>query len=194
MSYGTLCELAGVAEPFVPTLILEDDVLPTEQYRSQFELPADADAVYLGISNCSISSECDSYVYGVSYNDVPGWSNVKQVYNMLAMHALLLCSRRFAFFCARACTYAVAHTALGKEMVWDVPVARRLSRFKVYAFDAPFFYQNGAVGGNERSTRLKLSDAVRYKMSPNEPSHWRVFECFDYTVDQEKRQYRSPRL
>jgi len=171
--YGAICEAFAARENFVPGIILEDDVSPTAHFQQLIQVPADADAVYLGLSNCSISPDRDMFQTGAVWRETK-LPDIVQLLNMLSSHALLLCSRRYAVFMAKAMSYAAA-----KNMHYDIPVARRMHRFNVYAPRAPFFYQDAQVGGNEGATRVVLSQIKRLDFVQAEPPDWRLFGAYD---------------
>jgi len=72
-----------------PVLVLEDDVVPTEDWYSVLEVPDDADLVYLGVSNWGyvrpdMSRSYHGVVIGSQHDE-----NFKRVYNMCSTHAIL---------------------------------------------------------------------------------------------------------
>jgi hypothetical protein len=171
--YGAICEAVARRDEFAPALVLEDDAVPTANFRQQFQVPSNVDAVYLGLSSCSISPDRDEFQVGACWKEteLPG---VVRLLNMLSLHAVLICSRRYAVFMAKALAYAA-----GKNIVWDIPVARRMHRFNVYALREPFFYQDGRVGGNEAATRVTLSQIKRLDFVKDEPPGWELFGAYD---------------
>jgi hypothetical protein len=171
--YGAICEAIARREEFVPVLVLEDDAIPTAHFRANVTVPSDADAVYLGLSSCSISPDKDEFQLGACWKETPLLAVVR-VLNMLSLHAILICSRRYAVFMAKATAYAA-----GKNIAWDIPVARRMHRFNVYAPRSPFFYQDGRVGGNEAATRVSLAQIKRLDFVRDEPPGWELFGAYD---------------
>lgn len=171
--YGAICEALAARDNFIPGLILEDDVSPTAHFNRVVIAPADADAVYLGLSSCSAAPDRDSFQPGICWQEtaVPG---IVRLLNMLSLHAVLICSRRYAVFMAKALAYAA-----GKNMHYDIPVARRMHRFNVYASAEPFFYQDAAVGGNAAATRVSLAQIKRLNFTPDEPPGWELFGAYD---------------
>lgn len=173
VSYGAICEAIARKDPFTPVLVLEDDVNVTPHFKAEFSVPEDVDAVYLGLSACSVSPDKDYFQNGICWNNVPD-TNVRRVLNMLSTHAILICSRRYAVFAAKA-----AATAAAKKIIWDIPFARRLSRFNVYAFNEPFFYQDSTVGGNEAATRITMDSVKRLDFFEQDPPGWELFGFYD---------------
>lgn len=171
--YGAICEAIARREEFVPVLVLEDDAVPGAHFRASITVPSDVDAVYLGLSACSISPDKDEFQLGVCWKET-SLPDIARLLNMLSTHAVLICSRRYAVFMTKAMAYAA-----GKNIVWDIPVARRMHRFKVYAPREPFFYQDGRVGGHEATTRVSLSQIKRLDFVRDEPPGWELFGAYD---------------
>ena len=176
LSFGRLYEQLAVAEPFTPTLICEDDIWLTENYKPVIEFPDDADAVYLGLSYCSSPPDDDSYTPGIQSAAVPGFSDMVQLHNMLSTHAVLVCSRRFALFGVRACAYTLGHLSANRNLVWDLAFSRRLADYNVYAYKNPLFFQDSRVGGNEAATKISFENIPVRTAPSGEPEHWKFFD------------------
>lgn len=177
LSYGAICERLSLQEPFEPALVLEDDVALGDGFRHEISFPADADAVYLGVSVLSAAEDTDEAVWGAVVDEVSGWPNLVRPLNMFGLHAVLFCSRKFAAFGVKACAYCAGLAAVSDAPAhWDIPIARRLPHFMTYAFRNPLFFQDAAVGGQEHHTRaLLLSNGpnVRPDTATREPIRWR---------------------
>lgn len=174
--YGAICEAAARRDEFVPVLVLEDDAVPSAHFKRTFNAPVNADAIYLGLSNCSPTFRGDGdydFQVGACWENTQ-LPNLVRLLSMLSSHAILICSRRYAVFMAKALSYAA-----GKNIAWDIPIARRMSRFNVYALREPFFYQDGKVGGNEAATRITLSQIKRRPFVEEEPAGWELFGAYD---------------
>jgi hypothetical protein len=150
---------------FQPVLVLEDDVNITQWFEStQIDVPADADACYLGVSSCSavINNECSTV--GIQYDrceDHPQWV---RLYNMLSLHAFLVMSRRWMLQLLRCMMVANVY-----DMHFDMPVARTMYLHKVYAAHAPLFCQDASLGGNEEYTRLTFDQIPRLTFTISSP-------------------------
>jgi len=126
-----------------PVLILEDDIAPTSNYVDIFDLPDDADALYLG-----------TCVYGL----VPDWKNRRMFYdpiwlgrpenlgvyknlyrihNMLSAHAVIYISQKYKEYCYNAIEYCIL-----ENMPVDVIFADIMKKFNIYAVDSPVFFQD----------------------------------------------------
>jgi len=176
LSFGRLYEDIALAEPFVPTLILEDDINYTASFKPTIEYPDDADAVYLGLSHCSSPPTEDAYTLGIIYGEVPGYPEMIRLQNMLSTHAVLVCSRRFALFGVRACAYTLGHLSANRNLVWDLAFSRRLSDYRVYAYKNPLFFQDSSVGGNEAATKISFEQIPQRTVPAGEPDHWKLFD------------------
>ena len=176
LSFGRLYEDIALAEPFVPTLILEDDVGCAASFRSVIEYPDDADAVYLGLSHCSSPPANDTYTPGIIFGEVPGYPEMIRLQNMLSLHAVLVCSRRFALFGVRACSYTLGRLSADSNLVWDLAFSRRLSDYRVYAYKNPLFFQDSSVGGNEVATKISFDQLPQRTAPVGEPDHWKLFD------------------
>lgn len=177
LSFGRLYETIAAADPFVPTLICEDDIALTEYYRPVIEFPDDADAVYLGLSHCSSPPDNDTYTLGILSESVLGFPEMIRLRNMLSLHAVLVCSRRFALFGVRACAYTLGHLSANSNLVWDLAFSRRLADYRAYAYKQPLFFQSSVVGGNEAATKITFDDIPARTAPAGEPAHWQFFDA-----------------
>lgn len=178
LTFGRLYESLAAAESFQPTLILEDDVGLTADYTPVIEFPDDADVVYLGLSHCSSPPATDTYTLGIESAPVMGFPEMIQLHNMLSLHAVLVCSRRFAVFGARACAYTLGRMSADENLVWDLAFSRRLRDYRAYAYKRPLFFQVAAVGGNEAATRICFDQLPPRTAPAGEPDHWARFDSF----------------
>ncbi len=115
-----------------PFLLLEDDV--EAQGLREFEIPADADAVYLGLSKCAgskIKNLHDGAAKVESYSE----SQVI-VQSMLATHAIYYHSTVY-----KRAVAAYLRSYLGHKYYNDVLISRLQPCFRVYANKKPLFYQ-----------------------------------------------------
>lgn len=120
-----------------PLLVLEDDVRLTEDFRPEIRYPADADALYLGISNYGAIEPVDytGFTNLVLADDVDGqWV---RVFNLLGAHAILYLSDRFR----AAAMESIVESLADLDWAHDRGLARIQGRFKVYALRRPMFYQ-----------------------------------------------------
>lgn len=116
-----------------PVLILEDDVAYTNQ--CMFDIPSDADAFYLGLSECA-AHPVHPYNEGISQFR-PVNTNTVRVLNMLSGHAILYKTRRYKLAVIEA-----MNVALQRGIVNDIQLARLQPSFNIYAGVKPMFYQS----------------------------------------------------
>ena len=78
-----------------PILVLEDDVVPTSYWRTEFDVPDEADAIYLGVSLWGYvpPNMQHSYPYVVQAEQYS--SDWKRIYNMCSTHAILYLNEDF---------------------------------------------------------------------------------------------------
>jgi hypothetical protein len=118
-----------------PVLILEDDLAYTE--HGMVEIPDDADAVYLGLSELAGHPTMETYDGVSRFEHVEGLSHTVRVLNMLATHAIFYKTRRYK--------EAVIHALEAAQMrngTNDLAIARLQPLFRVYASRIPVFYQS----------------------------------------------------
>lgn len=128
------------AKQNLPCLVLEDDVKISDSFQSILNVPDDTDAVYLGVSHAGNP-------YGIKIND-----NYARVFNVLAAHAIVYVSPRFAdaaFNAAKNCL--IDHMA-----PFDLGMAQLLANYNVIAPVTPYFYQS-----NDRQSANKWEDLTK---------------------------------
>lgn len=117
----------------MPALVLEDDVVLTRAFTPEIEIPDDAEAVYLGISQYGLYKGSGSYKISVSRHD----DNFYRLYNMLGAHAILYNSQDYVAFLERATAFM-----LSIQDNQDKARANTMKFFNVYGANIPFFYQD----------------------------------------------------
>ena len=161
-------------EPFTPFLLLEDDanITPWTEFGAHMMLhvPADADAVYVGISKCGADPNKETHQMGVSWEptDLPG---VVRILNMLSQHAVVICSKRWLVMLLRTISAATA-----RNIIWDLPTARVMDRYRVYALEKPLFFQDARIGGQQDPTLVTLADINKMDHQPSSAQTLVVFE------------------
>ena len=117
-------------------LILEDDCLPFD-YREEFEVPDDADIVYLGIHG-----------YGVIKDRVS--ADVWKVSNMLSAHAIIYITDKGKDLLKEAKDLTEA-----KHLGFDNSLALLQHKVNTYALNSPIWYQKDFP----ELTSFKLEDS-----------------------------------
>ena len=119
----------------LPALILEDDALATEHFCPVLEIPDDADAIYLGVSNASPNTRAvDLRSPEGRAQNRQGWARIE---GMLATHAILYVSERYT----RIAEYSTRHCIETLKVPLDMGFAMLQEKFRVYAAIHPFFIQ-----------------------------------------------------
>jgi hypothetical protein len=118
-----------------PVLILEDDVAYTN--NCMIDLPEDADAFYLGLSECAGHPTLETNL-GISQFEYFSPFTVR-VKNMLSAHAVLYIDRRYKEAIIKA-----LEKCLLLNYTNDVSISRVQPLFNVYAGTVPMFYQSRA--------------------------------------------------
>ena len=132
--------------PFKPVLILEDDVNITNQYSDSINIPPECDCIYMGISTSSVTYNKEIYFNGVPYEETE-YNNIVRIKNMLSTHAFLITSKRYLYILIECMKIAIKY-----NIHYDIPIARIMHRYNVYALQDPYFYQDKMVGGLEEGT------------------------------------------
>jgi hypothetical protein len=146
------------ADPTRPTLILEDDIGVTEDFRALIDLPLDADALYVGCSSYG-ALEMVEYV-GFTYRLLAdeATDGLLRVYNMLATHAIVYLTDRYR----RAAADAIVASMIDHDWSPDSGLAKIQPDFNIYALRRPAFYQAaelqppGRGEPQEAATRIVL--------------------------------------
>ncbi len=149
--------IRSAGDAFKPFILCEDDiawsVLPNPGPVT-VEFPADAAAVYLGISACGVRPDVNDYCMNIVRKQSATHPHLQRVYNMLTAHAVLFLSLRYAM----AYFAAMIESCATREPC-DCISARLMATHEVYALGEPLFYQHGAVGGQEAMTKITWTDA-----------------------------------
>lgn len=128
-----------------PFLLLEDDILFTGNDDFNIEIPDDADALFLGVSQWArYLSFSGPFLHYRKIDD-----KIVQVYNMLSGHAVIYLSDEYRQVCSRISKYC------GYQLLdhMDNGYAEIQKYYNVYSLDFPIFKQNGHNGG-VTSTRI----------------------------------------
>jgi hypothetical protein len=138
--YNGLCEI----EP--PFILFEDDCLLCN-FKDTIEIPNDADAVYLGVSQWArYFSFSGPFVH---YEKIT--EDIVRVYNMLSGHSILYLTEDYVKMCKRISLHA--SEVIGYNQ--DPGFAEVQKYFNVYSVNDPFFKQSGY---NNRVTSCKISE------------------------------------
>jgi GR25 family glycosyltransferase involved in LPS biosynthesis len=119
-----------------PLLVLEDDVVPTEDWYPILEVPEDTDLVYLGVSNWGyvkpdMSRSYHGVVIGSQHDD-----NFKRVYNMCSTHAILYLNEEII-----ETVKEVIKECLSIPTPFDMGMARLQTKAVVVTPNKPMVYQ-----------------------------------------------------
>jgi hypothetical protein len=145
-----------------PLVILEDDVEVSEFFSPVIDLPADADAVYLGAS-----------VYGaIDIVDYVGFTqmlaadfvddDLLRVYNLLSTHAILYLTDRFK----QAAVESILSSLVDHDWEHDKGMAKLQETFTVYALRRPMFFQAARL---QTSRGQHQQDVTRVLLQPFAP-------------------------
>lgn len=140
-------------EPFI---LLEDDVEPFIELNSEtdFEMPEDTDAFYLGFSRSAGHPNLNSHQGFCSVQ--PKSEKHIRILNMLTAHAILYKSRKY-----KEKVIEIMQEIIGKTGYYnDVAISRIQSNYNIYGYKYPLFYQSvkwGNVQHTEEFTRFKFN-------------------------------------
>jgi hypothetical protein len=127
------------------TIILEDDCV-IQNNISKIEVPDNADAVYLGLSQWGYQNDL-SKPGNFTFSRHGAMKNIYKIDSMLATHAILYISKRYI----DACT-AVAKYSEENSIHVDQGFARIQRYYNIYALGDPVFYQNS----NKAATNISF--------------------------------------
>ncbi len=128
-----------------PVVILEDDCVISRKH-TVIDVPDDADAVYLGLSNWGY---LDSVSKSGNFNYMrhKQFKDIYRIDGMLATHAILYISKEYKEIATR-----VAKWSADNDRHIDQGFALVQKYFNVYALENPLFYQHS----NTKATNIKL--------------------------------------
>jgi len=128
-----------------PIVILEDDCVISRK-ETVIEVPDDADAVYLGLSNWGYLDSI-SKLSNFNYKRHKHFKDVFKIDGMLATHAILYISKEYKDMATK-----VAKWSADNDRHIDQGFALVQRYFNVYALGNPLFYQHS----NTKATSIKL--------------------------------------
>ena len=134
-------------QPFQPFIMYEDDVSKYREDPEYIEIPDDADLCYIGLSKYSMikdTSQVCSFYKNIN-------EEIIQIYNMLSMHGIIVCSASGALAIQKAVLEAYQ-----KDIIWDIFVAQIQLYYKVYALKQPLVFQDNNYNGWEQDTRFSI--------------------------------------
>ena len=138
----------------LPSLIFEDDVDVTEDFRPIIEVPDNTDAIYLGISHGDGRYRA---------NDIGG--GMARISEMLAAHAIIYLSKRYL-----DSVVGIANQCIHQwKRPFDCGTYMIQKDFNIIAPHKPFFYQKAgedALNDWEALTRPPLKLANRQPVGP----------------------------
>lgn len=130
-----------------PTIILEDDCI-IKNNNPIIEVPDDADAVYLGLSQWGYKEDI-SKPKNFDFIKHKSVKNIYKVSSMLATHAIFYISKEYIDICTKVAKYSMDN---GVHI--DQGFARIQRYYNVYAVSNPIFYQQS----NRTATNFKFSN------------------------------------
>lgn len=118
-------------------LILEDDIALTDNLVQNIEVPDNADAVYLGLSD---HGHVPNWHLGVKYK--AEFENINKdlvkVKNMCSTHAIIYLTSRYWEVVKTATEYSIKN-----GLAFDLTFASLHRYFNIYGLKRPMFYQSG---------------------------------------------------
>jgi len=135
-----------------PCLVVEDDVLPYEQYET-LTVPNDADALYVGISQWGLHAGVGVHNYAADAVS----KDVYRLWNMLAAHAVIYFNREYVEFLLQTNDI---FRKMGTNQ--DKGRAETMKYWNVYGLARPMFYQSGRY---EKYTKFEMPSAERRSLS-----------------------------
>jgi hypothetical protein len=156
MSHASLLQHI-VDNNIYPALVLEDDV-QMFNFRSEIEVPDDADAMYLGFSKYGWNNPDEPFPRSLKVKELS--EHHHRVHNMLARHAIIHFSPDYDRACIDVMNKFIADPDAHKA--GDVQVSSLHPHYKVYALNAPIFYQHDH--GTRWLTQVSLHDVDYVEM------------------------------
>ena len=154
LGYGQVTKYEGVSSPRkgcdkshhkllsdpnvkTPFIIFEDDIVPMRADHI-FEVPDNADALYLGTS--CWSRQWDFWMYdAVIYSEYS--DDIVKINNMLCTHAVVVLTENYRDIMRRCNAYSLRQEH--NDVCGDQYIVELMKLFNVYAVDNPVFAQQG---------------------------------------------------
>jgi hypothetical protein len=157
-----------------PVLICEDDIKLNSKFNlERFELPDDADALYVGISIYGVDTHINPYLsknspnYSKERNDfdqrikaVRVSDDIYRIYNMLNAHGVIMINSEYTKFLEKSIQVAI--DSGGHQ---DQVRAYTMPYWNVYALNIPMFFQD--VDWKPHEHDLVLSNLEENKITDN---------------------------
>lgn len=118
------------------TLVLEDDVVPTEWFRPVVEIPDEADALYLGNSIWGYHERSWPKSSIRNIQVTPHSENLVRVHNMCSTHAIIYMKQTYI-----DAVVEMTERCLANDTPFDLGLAKLHSSFTIFASSMPMFYQ-----------------------------------------------------
>jgi hypothetical protein len=159
-----------------PVLVCEDDIKLNPKFNlERFEVPDDADALYVGISSCGIETHINPYLNKNS----PGYSekrnlfdkrikavrvnsDIYRIYNMLNAHGVIMINNEYTKFLEKSIQIAI--DSGGHQ---DQVRAYTMPYWNVYALNIPMFFQDNKNRPTPEEEDLVLSNFTENKITDN---------------------------
>ena len=139
---------------FEPFVLFEDDVNTCKKFPDNLNIPDDTDILYIGLSSYGMqSSDKNGYNSCVRYTSVNGYSEIVKVYNMLAMHAIIVCSLT-GLITLQKCLFEDFY----RNRTCDMSLSHIQPHINAYALRTPLVYQWKPLGGWEIETNIRLNN------------------------------------
>jgi hypothetical protein len=157
-----------------PVLICEDDIKLNPKFiLKRFEVPDDADALYVGISIYGVDTHINPYLSKSSPNYSEGRNALDQriravrisddiyrIYNMLNAHGVIMINNEYTKFLEKSIQVAI--DSGGHQ---DMVRAYTMPYWNVYALNIPMFFQDVDWKPDEHD--LVLSDFPESRITDN---------------------------
>ncbi|MEH6604170.1 MAG: hypothetical protein V7711_01195 [Pseudomonadales bacterium] len=146
------------AEFSTPLLVLENNCDITSVYSPLLNIPANADILYLGSSNCGFVDALNNQRVRGAAIAFGHDEHLMRVYNMAATHAVLYLSKR---------AIQAAIDSIIQSMVDGRPIDSGFEALQrnlyTYALRQPIFYQPSALQSTDNATKIETSSRLEFK-------------------------------
>lgn len=142
-----------------PILILEDDCYPTEFFKTEIDIPDDADVVHIGTSGWGVTnnkSEWNNFTL-TKYND-----SYYKICGMTSTHGMLFLTQRYLQSLINIGEkYPVLCNVGGVGI--DYYTCQEQYKYNVYGVAKPFVYQNDPI--TAEMTKYPLENVYKNKLN-----------------------------
>lgn len=144
-------------KPFQPFALIEDDIKMYREFPKEFEIPDDADLLYIGLSTWAMTDAEAGSPGTVCCSALSSYPDLVKLHNMLSTHGFMVCSI-MGLISLQKCMFEDFY----KKRGYDMTLAHVHPYINSYALRKPLVYQYQPMGGQEFATKYEITQNSPY--------------------------------